>query len=64
MSQKRDYYEILAVVKEASADDIRKAYRQCALKHHPDRNPGDAEAEARFKDISEAYETLSDPQYV
>jgi molecular chaperone DnaJ len=62
MSQKRDYYEILAVVKEASADDIRKAYRQCALKHHPDRNPGDAEAEARFKEATEAYGVLADEE--
>ena len=60
MSQKRDYYEVLGVAREASADDIRKAYRQAALKHHPDRNPGDAEAEARFKETTEAYQVLSD----
>jgi len=60
MSQKRDYYEILAVAKEASADDVRKAYRQAALKNHPDRNPGDAEAEGRFKEATEAYQVLSD----
>src|SRR6516164_8749105 len=60
MSQKRDYYEILGLAKEASADDIRKAYRQAALKNHPDRNPGDAEAEGRFKEATEAYDVLSD----
>ena len=49
MTQKRDYYEVLAVAKDASAEDIRKAYRKEALKSHPDRNPGDCEAEARFK---------------
>jgi molecular chaperone DnaJ len=60
MTQKRDYYEILGVVREASADDIRKAYRQTALKNHPDRNPGDGAAEARFKEATEAYQVLSD----
>jgi molecular chaperone DnaJ len=60
MSQKRDYYEILGVAKDASAEDIRKAYRQAALKNHPDRNPGDAEAEGRFKEATEAYQVLSD----
>lgn len=60
MSQKRDYYEILGVAKDASAEDIRKAYRQAALKNHPDRNPGDAQAEARFKEATEAYQVLSD----
>jgi molecular chaperone DnaJ len=62
MSQKRDYYEILAVAKEASAEDIRKAYRQAALKNHPDRNPGDTEAEGRFKEATEAYQVLSDDE--
>jgi len=61
-SQKRDYYEVLGVAKDASADDIRKAYRQAALKNHPDRNPGDAEAETRFKAASEAYQALSDEE--
>jgi molecular chaperone DnaJ len=61
-SQKRDYYEVLAVAKDASPDDIRKAYRQAALKNHPDRNPGDAEAEARFKEATEAYQVLSDEE--
>src|SRR6185437_15436218 len=60
MSQKRDYYEILGVAKEASAEDIRKAYRQAALKNHPDRNPGDNDAEVRFKEATEAYQVLSD----
>lgn len=60
MSQKRDYYEVLGVAKDASADDIRKAYRQAALKNHPDRNPGDSEAEARFKEATEAYQVLSE----
>ncbi|APR75015.1 Chaperone protein DnaJ [Minicystis rosea] len=60
MTQKRDYYEILGVAKDASADDIRKAYRQAALKNHPDRNPGDSAAEGRFKEATEAYQVLSD----
>jgi molecular chaperone DnaJ len=60
MSQKRDYYEILGVAKEATGDDIRKAYRQAALKNHPDRNPGDEEATARFKEATEAYQVLGD----
>src|SRR5262249_50993720 len=60
MSQKRDYYEVLGVAKDASAEDIRKAYRQAALKNHPDRNPGDSEAEGRFKEATEAYKVLAD----
>jgi molecular chaperone DnaJ len=60
MSQKRDYYEVLGVAKEASADDVRKAYRQAALKNHPDRNPGDAAAADRFKEATEAFQVLSD----
>src|SRR5450432_4076194 len=60
MSEKRDYYEVLGLARDASGDDLRKAYRQAALKHHPDRNPGDCEAAARFKELSEAYQILSD----
>ena len=57
---KRDYYEVLGVQKSATAEEIKKAYRKAAMKYHPDRNPGDKEAEAKFKDIGEAYEVLSD----
>jgi molecular chaperone DnaJ len=60
MDQKRDYYEVLGVAREAGADDIRKAYRQAALKNHPDRNPGDHAAELRFKEATEAYQVLGD----
>src|SRR5580698_2917220 len=60
MSSKRDYYEALGVTREASADDLRRAYRREALKHHPDRNPGDSSAEAKFKEMNEAYQVLSD----
>jgi len=57
---KRDYYEVLGVAKNASDDDLKKAYRRCAMKFHPDRNPDDASAEAAFKECKEAYEVLSD----
>lgn len=60
MSNKRDYYEILGVSRTASADELRKVYRQLALKYHPDRNPNDASAEAKFKEVNEAYSVLSD----
>jgi len=59
---KRDYYDILGVSKDASKEDIKKAYRRLAMKNHPDRNPDDKDAEARFKEASEAYEVLSDDQ--
>jgi len=62
MSEKRDYYEVLGVERTASADEIRKAYKREALKHHPDRNPGDATAEAKFKAVNEAYQVLSDDE--
>ncbi|MCE5273832.1 MAG: molecular chaperone DnaJ [Deltaproteobacteria bacterium] len=58
---KRDYYEILGVPRSATPDEIKKAYRQLALKFHPDRNPGDKSAEANFKEAAEAYEVLRDP---
>ena len=59
---KRDYYEVLEVSRQAQPDEIKKAYRKMALKYHPDRNPGDKEAEDLFKEAAEAYEVLMDPQ--
>ena len=61
MASKRDYYEVLGVGKDASADEIKKAYRKLAVKYHPDKNPGDKEAEEKFKEAAEAYSILSDP---
>ena len=60
MSNKRDYYEVLGVSKNAGADEIKKAYRKVAMQFHPDRNPGDKEAEEKFKEAAESYEVLSD----
>lgn len=60
MSEKRDFYEVLGLTREASDDDIRRAYRQLALKHHPDRNQGNPESEVKFKEATEAYTVLSD----
>ena len=62
MAEKRDYYEVLEVAKTATADEIKKAYRKKAIQYHPDKNPGDKEAEEKFKEAAEAYEVLSDPQ--
>ena len=60
MANKRDYYEVLGVAKTATADEIKKAYRKMAIKYHPDKNPGDKEAEEKFKEAAEAYSVLSD----
>jgi molecular chaperone DnaJ len=62
MADKRDYYEVLGVQRGASEDEIKKAYRKAAMQHHPDRNPGDAQAERNFKEAAEAYAVLSDAQ--
>ena len=62
MTGKRDYYEVLGVGREATEEDIKRAYRKLAVKLHPDKNPGDRAAEERFKELGEAYEALSDPQ--
>src|SRR5258708_12463788 len=61
-TDKRDYYEVLAVQREATVDDIKKAYRRMAVKYHPDKNPGDADAEEKFKEAAEAYGVLSDDE--
>ena len=62
MAEKRDYYEVLGVEKNATPEDIKKAYRKKAIQYHPDKNPGDKAAEEKFKEAAEAYEVLSDPQ--
>ena len=58
---KRDYYEVLGVIRTATEVEVTKAYRKLAMQHHPDRNVGDAQAEVRFKEVTEAYEVLRDP---
>ena len=62
MSQKRDYYEVLSISNSATAEEVRRAYKQCALKHHPDRNPGNKKAEEQFKEVAGAYDLLSDAE--
>src|SRR6195256_3201153 len=60
MASKRDYYEVLGVERNTGVEDLKKAYRKLAVKYHPDKNPGDAAAEEKFKELGEAYEVLMD----
>ena len=62
MASKRDYYEVLGVPRNVSADDLKKSFRKLAMQYHPDKNPGDKKSEEKFKEVSEAYETLSEPE--
>src|ERR1700683_2767178 len=59
--RKRDYYDVLGVTRGAGDEEVKKAYRRLAIQFHPDRNPGDKQAEEKFKELSEAYQVLSDP---
>ena len=61
MAEKRDYYEVLGVERNATEEEIKKAYRKKAIQYHPDKNPGDKEAEEKFKEAAEAYDVLSNP---
>src|SRR5438270_8571740 len=61
-TEKRDYYEVLGIARTAAVDDIKKAYRKLAIKYHPDKNPGDSDAEEKFKEAAEAYGVLSDDE--
>ena len=61
VSQKRDYYEVLGVARTATAQELKSAFRKLALQHHPDKNAGDKASEEKFKEASEAYEVLCDP---
>ena len=62
MAKKEDYYSVLGVDRNAGQDELKRAYRKMAMKYHPDRNPGNLEAEEKFKTVNEAFEVLSDPQ--
>ena len=64
MAEKRDYYEVLGVSRNATDEEIKKAYRKKAIQYHPDKNPGDKEAEEKFKEAAEAYDVLSNKENV